>query len=95
MRAGTVALGVRTQDEILNRVLTLEVSRVATRRGESTRVESWRGRLPGKSGWPVAQAAGELEILDEVRCQRVEYVPTADYPHARAGSALEFMPRLR
>ena len=50
LRAGTVALGVRTQDEILRRVLTLEVVRVATRRGESTQVESWRGYLPGKSG---------------------------------------------
>jgi hypothetical protein len=41
------------------------------------------GHLPGKLGWPVAQVAGELEILDDMRGQR-----------AGARSAPEFMPRL-
>lgn len=45
-------------------------------------------------GWPVAQVAGELEILDDVRCQPVERVPAADYPRAGARSAPEFMRRL-
>ena len=52
------------------------------------------GHLPGKFGWLVAQVAGELEILDDVRCQPVERVPAADYPRAGARSAPEFMPRL-
>lgn len=94
LRAGTVALGVITQDEILSKVLTLEVIRAATRRAESIQVESGRGHLPGKFGWPVAQVAGKLEILDDVRCQPVERVPAADYPRAGARSAPEFMRRL-
>ncbi len=94
LRAGTVVLGVRTQDEILNRVLTLEVIRAATRGGESIQVESGRGHLPGKSGWPVAQVAGELKMMDDVRCQPVERVHAADYPRAGARSAPEFMRRL-
>jgi hypothetical protein len=57
--AGTVALGVITQDEILSKVLTLEVIRAATRRGESIQVvESGLGYLPGKFGWLMAQVAG-------------------------------------
>ncbi len=94
LRAGTVALGVITQEEILSKVITLEVIRAATRRGESIQVESGRGHLPGKFAWPVAQVAGELEILGDVRCQPVERVPAADYPRAGARSAPEFMRRL-
>jgi hypothetical protein len=91
LRAGTVAFGVRTQDEILSRVLSLEVSgqqqgavsRPGLSQGGDTCLESLVGR------WPR-----ELEILDDVQCQPVERVPAADYPRAGARSAPEFMPRL-